>query len=149
MNRCAFKALPLNRKLFEKKDSPVKEPCPEPTTFQEFNLSVPRKRQDNENEEQPQTGFVALPLNKKIFEPKVYERYSAPPKMTKPEGFDFKTDMRAKQPRLRLEITQEPVQFKAREMPNYPEPQSPQKSSKSFFDFKGMSLFVNNCECRI
>ena len=51
MNRCAFKALPLNRKLFDKKDSPVKEPRPEPTTFQAFNLSVPRKRQqDDENE---------------------------------------------------------------------------------------------------
>ena len=33
MNRCAFKALPLNRKLFEKKDSPVKEPRAEPTMF--------------------------------------------------------------------------------------------------------------------
>ena len=51
MNRCAFKALPLNRRLFEKKDSPVKEPRPEPTTFQVFNLSVPKKRQDDENEE--------------------------------------------------------------------------------------------------
>ena len=69
---------------------------------------MPKKRTADENIETTQSAFVALPLNKKIFEPKVYERYSAPPKMTKPEGFDFKTDLRSKQPRLRLDIKEEP-----------------------------------------
>ena len=50
MNRGAFKALPLNRKLFEPRDSPSKlqQAKPEITKIESFNLSVTNSKKVSE-----------------------------------------------------------------------------------------------------
>ena len=110
MNRGAFKALPLNRQLFEPRVSPSKnqQVKPEITKIEAFNLSVTNaKKQASEAiTDENQNQFKALALNKNIFMPKATERYSAPPKMhiTQPKGFNLSTERRAKLPRKQLEI---------------------------------------------
>ena len=74
-----FKAIPLNRKLFEANNAATKAK-PESTKVDAFKLSVSNaKAKDTKDENK---NFKALAFNKRIFNPKVTERYSAPPKIT-------------------------------------------------------------------
>ena len=90
--------------------------------------------------------FKALAFNKKIYEPKNTQRYSAPPKMTitQPKAFNLSTDRRGKMSRSKIEIKENAnKQFKARAMPSYPKPSSPVKSTVSI-DFKEFNLSRGN-----
>ena len=63
-NQGVFKALPLNRKLFEAKDT-VPKAKPESTKVEAFKLSVSNaKAKDIKDENQK---FKALSFNKRIF----------------------------------------------------------------------------------
>ena len=130
-NHSVFKAIPLNRKLFEAKDT-VQKAKPESTKVEGFKLSVSNaKAKDIKDESQ---NFKALAFNKRIFKSKVSERYSAPPKITQPKAFNLSTERRS---RPKLEIKDIKVhQFKARAMPSFAKPNSPIKSTMSI-EFKG------------
>ena len=74
-------------------------------------------------------------------QPKFIERNSAPARITKQKGFNLSTEQRARLPRKQTEVKEEieVIKFKARQMPSFPKPSSPQKSQKNF-EFKGKTF---------
>jgi len=121
----------------------------ETTKFQEFNLSM--RKQSSEPKPlqvQPdanQAVFKALPLPKSTYHMNHgLERWSAPPKMiTKPKAFNLNTDRRGTIDRSKLPIEMPPKKsFKSRPMPVFPDPPSPQRSSRSY-EFKGKTDLTN------
>ena len=84
------------------------------------------------------------------------ERKSAPPKITQPRAFALNTDRRGTIDRKKLPVEEGSTKktFKSRPMPSFPEPTSPQRSSRSF-EFKGtycldsISLMTTLLVCRI
>ncbi|CDW88686.1 UNKNOWN [Stylonychia lemnae] len=142
-NRGNFKARPLNKMIFEKTlGVPPKMEKMTTNEFMEFNLQTLKRQKTTKHDTQElQTKpFKALELNKKIFEAPIgmYERKSAPPNSYKYEfkDFKFKTEERLQEHKKkdteRLGSVDEKLyRFKAREMPRFPSPPSPQKSQIS------------------
>lgn len=80
--------------------------------------------------------FKAIPLPRTTYMVHCMERKSAPPKITQPKCFNLNTDRRGAIDRKNLSIELKKPVFKSRPMPSFPEPSSPQRSTRSI-DFKG------------
>ena len=119
MSKNSFKARPLNKKILEKRedqsDAKVKIA---PTKIEEFKLSISKLKKcvGYVDEDECSTQFKALPLNKKLMQPKIVGRNSAPARITKQRSFNLSTEQRAKLPRKQIEIKEEfeVKKFKAR-----------------------------------
>ena len=86
MSKNSFKARPLNRSIFDKKEDRSDTKLKIATTkIDEFKLSIskPKKCVGYVDEDQCAAQFKALPLNKKLMQPKFTERNSAPARITK------------------------------------------------------------------
>lgn len=112
-----------------------------PTGFKEFNLLTNniKTKEVQPSEERILSEckpFKALELNKKIFEvPQTnVERKSCPPSQIQFHEFKFKTEERLEEIRrkkLERKSAEQEYVFKARDMPKFPDPSSPQKTITS------------------
>eukprot|EP00347_Sterkiella_histriomuscorum_P010140 403377448 len=153
-NHGQFKARPMNKRIFQKTVGvPAKMEKLTTNQFQEFNLLTnqrcPQKDLKLEEPKQELKVFKALELNKKIFEAPIgmYERKSAPPLSHNFQfkEFKLKSDERVEEhnkKRMERQGQEEKYEFKAREMPKFPMPPSPQKSviSSNAITFKEFNL---------
>ena len=151
-NRGSFKARPLNRKLFENRETTAADRSAsrqETTKFKEFNLTMKKSTSENTQQSMEQQvsskSFKAMPMPKTTYKAWSLERKSAPPKMTQPKIFNLNTERRGAMDRKKL-VIENPKSaaqgFKSRPMPSFPDPPSPQRSSRSF-QFQGKT--INYC----
>ena len=82
--------------------------------------------------------FKAIPLPRTTYNVHCMERKSAPPKITQPKVFNLNTDRRGAIDRKKLSIDIKKPSFRSRPMPSFPEPGSPQRSTRSI-EFRGKS----------
>ena len=105
MSKTSFKARPLNKKILEKKeDSSDAKVKISTTKIEEFKLSTSTQKKcvGYVDEDECSNQFKALPLNKKLMQPKFIERNSAPARITKQKSFNLSTDQRARLPRKQV-----------------------------------------------
>lgn len=132
-----FKAMPLNKKMFERPSKLPEVPRKEKTDFLEFSLSQTNKKPGQQ--EEISTEFKALPLNKRILQEKTFRPSAVPEEKahTGAKPFNLKTDERSKTKKKAEEA--ESVNFKAREMPNYkffePKKESKDGEKQQFQEF--------------
>ena len=121
----------------EKRDSSVADnksmSRQESTKFKEFSLSMAKqKSNDSSKTAQAAAVFKATPLPRTTYSTHCMERKSAPPKITRPKTFNLSTERRGAVAKLRISSEEPTVkQFKSRPMPSFPDPGSPQRSTRS------------------
>jgi hypothetical protein len=114
-----FKAMPLNKKMFERPSRLPEVKKKGNTDFEEFALSQTNRKSTLLPNDEIRTEFKALPLNTKILQDQVFRptlnAEDKPSLDSKP--FNFKTEERLKHKKKAEDSDY--VAFKAREMPKY------------------------------
>lgn len=113
-----FKAIPLNKKIFERPSRLPTVNKKGKTGFEEFSLSQTNRKSTLVSKDEIKADFKALPLNAKILQEQSFKPSLNPEdRQIESKPFSFKTDERLKNKKKVDE--EEQVTFKAREKPNY------------------------------